>query len=384
MMRVLVTGASGFVGCRVCEWLRLGRGFDVRAGIHRPENAARLARLDVELARIDLSDPASLRAALDDVDAVVHCAYGTDGGAKERRALTGEATGRLAELARVAGVARFVHLSSVAVWGFDPGARTLDETVAPEPSDDPYVGGKQYAEAALADVAARGLETVVLRPTNVFGPYSGAFTVAPVLALAAGDPALVGPGDAPANTVYVDTVAAAIDAALEREEAVGQTFVVSDPDGPTWRGLLERYAELLDVRVVALTREEYEAARRAQRPGVRSFARELRVVARSPQLRSVLAVAATQPTLRRIGGKVVRVLPGERDRYRPGPAPVAATAAPASRAPQLPSPELVALQTSGVRYDTSKAQRLLGLAPPAGFERAFALTADWLRFQRLV
>jgi nucleoside-diphosphate-sugar epimerase len=381
-MRVLVTGASGFVGCRVAEWLHLGRGIHVRAGIHRPENAARLARLDVELAQLDLSDAASLARAVEGCDAVVHCAYGTSGGAKERRVLTGAATAALAEVARVAGVQRFVHLSSVAVWGFDPAARTLDESVPFERSSDPYVGGKQTSEAALAEVAARGLATVVLRPTNVFGAYSGAFTVGPVLALAAGDPALVGAGDAPANTVYVDTVAAAIEAALERDEAVGETFVVSDPDGPTWRGLLDAYASLFDQprEVVTIDPEELAALLRAQRPSARTLARELRVVARGRSPRAVLSLAASQPTLRRLGGKVAAALPGDRERYRPAPT----TAPTGPRAPQLPSPELAALQTSGVRYDTAKAQRLLGLAPPADFDRALSLTAEWLRFQRLV
>src|SRR4051794_18661720 len=156
MRRVLVTGASGFVGCRVAEWLRLGRGYDVRAGVHRPENAARLARLDVELTRLDLGDAASLARSGGGGDAVVHCAYGTSGAAKERRVLTGAATGQIAEAARAAGVQRFVHLSSVAVWGFAPGARTLDESVPFAPSEDPYVGGKQASEAALAQAASRG------------------------------------------------------------------------------------------------------------------------------------------------------------------------------------------------------------------------------------
>ncbi|MDX6515572.1 MAG: hypothetical protein QOH73_1238 [Gaiellaceae bacterium] len=386
MSPILVTGASGFIGCRLVEWLRLGLGADVRAGIHQPENAARLARLDVELAPIDLADPESLARAVEGCEAVVHCAYGTSGSDRERRALTGEATGRLAEIARRAGVERFVQLSSVAVWGFDPGTRTLDETVVPEPSSDPYSGGKQAAEAALAAVAARGLATVVLRPTNVFGPYSAAFTVAPIQALAHGDVALVGTGGAPANAVYVDTVVAAIVAALERDEALGETFVVSDPAQPSWRELLEAYASLFDptlpVRTVSV--EEYRRAQKAQRPGPRALVRELRVVARSPQLRSALAVAATQPTLRRIGATVARAVPGGRERLRPGPTLVDAAAPAVPRAPRLPSPELVALQTTGVRYDTTKAERLLGIQPPADFERALALTAEWLRSARLL
>jgi nucleoside-diphosphate-sugar epimerase len=383
--RILVTGASGFVGCRLVEWLHLGLGAQVRAGIHRTESAARLARLDVERVHLDLADRDSLARALDGCDAVVHCAYGTTGSGGERKALTGEATGTLAELAHAAGVKRFVHLSSVAVWGFDPGARTLDETVAAEPSSDPYCGGKQASEAALGAVAARGLATVVLRPTNVYGPYSGAFTAGPVRALAAGDVALVGDGAAPANLVYVDNLVAAIVAALERDEAVGETFVISDAEQPSWRELLEAYAGLLDPSpdVVALSEKEYRQRRKAQRLGVPSFVRDLRAVAGSPELRSVAAVAAAQPTLRRMGAKVAGLVPGGRERFMPKGGTPSATG-PAPHQPALPSPELAALQTSGVRYNTSKAQRLLAYESPADLERGLALTADWLRFSRLV
>src|SRR5262249_17851801 len=55
--KVLVTGASGFIGCRLTEILQLGLGWDVRALIHSPTSASRLARLPVEMVQGDLKSP---------------------------------------------------------------------------------------------------------------------------------------------------------------------------------------------------------------------------------------------------------------------------------------------------------------------------------------
>ncbi len=75
--RVLVTGASGFIGGRVAEILSQRGGYEVRALVHNPANASRVARLPVELVQADLGDAAALDAAAAGCDAVVHCAIGT-------------------------------------------------------------------------------------------------------------------------------------------------------------------------------------------------------------------------------------------------------------------------------------------------------------------
>src|SRR5262249_33867707 len=142
--RVLVTGASGFIGCRAVEILRLQQGWDVRALVHTPTAAARLARLDVEMVQADLSSPADLRRVLDGCDAVVHCAVGTAYG--RRRAVfdvTVGGTRRLAEAALAAGVRRFVHLSTIAVHqGAACAGGRLDEETPVRPAP-----GSEYGES---------------------------------------------------------------------------------------------------------------------------------------------------------------------------------------------------------------------------------------------
>ena len=113
---MLLTGATGFIGCRVAEILALRDGWQVRAVIHNPANASRLARLPVELIQGDLQDESSLREFVAGCDAVVHCAVGTAWGQRQEIfKVTVDGTRKLAEAALAAGVKRFVHLSTISV-----------------------------------------------------------------------------------------------------------------------------------------------------------------------------------------------------------------------------------------------------------------------------
>jgi nucleoside-diphosphate-sugar epimerase len=342
---ILVTGASGFVGARLCEHLRLGLDRPVRALYHRAERAARLARLDVELVQGDLADPASIARAVEGCDAVVHCAYGNEGTPRRRRELTGAAAGTVAEAARAVGVLRFVHLSSVAVWGFDPSG-TLDETAPVRRTGDAYVEGKIDSEQA---VHAALPSATVLRPTNVWGPWAPAFTVGPVLALRDGAVGLVGDGASAANLVYVDNLCHAILRALERDEARGQTIVVSD-GGPSWRGLYDAYAAIGGWTVRTAPAD---------------------AVPRPTLAKRVATGLAGYPAARAVAGRLLgRATPRVRGALGPPSG--------------FPSPELVALQTADVTYDTTRARRVLGYDPPVTFEQGLRLTEEWLRFARLL
>ncbi len=381
--RVLVTGASGFVGSRVVEQLTLAGHLHVRAGYHRAARAARIARLGVELVATDLLDPQSLRAALEGCDAVVHCAYGTEGAMRETRAVTVRGTATLAALARSAGVRRFVHLSSVAVWGFGARPPSIDETLPPSPGRHAYASAKAAAEDALSAEAARGLPVVVLRPTNVFGPHSRFFTVALIEALRAGGPALIGDGRTPANTVYVDNLVAAVIAALKRPEAVGETFIVSDDDGGTWRDLYEAYAAMGSppFSIHSITEAEHRALR-ARRLRLSDLRADLRALARSPEAGQLIRAASERPALRRAAGRLLRGTPGGRDRVRAwGVRP--STQGPSPPAPPGPSPELAQLQLANVRFRSDKLRKALGWEPPVPFAQAMRLTEEWLRFSRL-
>jgi nucleoside-diphosphate-sugar epimerase len=173
MTRVLVTGATGFVGRTFCEVLSQA-GHTVRAALR----AARPMPAGVSEAAIvgDIGAQTDWRAALLGVDLVVHLAarahviHDSPANAALYYETNAEGTRRLAESAAEASVGRFVYLSSVKV----NGEATLDKpyTAADEPfPQDDYGKSKWLAEQRLAQLAGRnGMATVIVRSPLVYGP----------------------------------------------------------------------------------------------------------------------------------------------------------------------------------------------------------------------
>lgn len=244
-MRVFVTGGTGFVGRAVCAAL-------VRAG----HEATVLALPDDEVAglsaarvlRGDLTVSDSIRGALQGMDAVVHLAgvvgYGVPWSVC--RAVNVEGTRNVAAEAVAAGVRRFVHMSSVSVYGRVPGVR-LDERAPMREIGDPYGDTKIAAERLLSELSSRGeLDLTVLRPTVIYG--SGDRLLLPKLVQNLQNGArIIGRGDHPVDLVHVDDVAAFIVAILSDANTFGQTVNLNDPANPTWKELLARVAEAIGV-----------------------------------------------------------------------------------------------------------------------------------------
>ena len=165
---VVVTGANGLVGARVCAALT-ERGASVRAVVRRAGSAPVLDGLTEHVG--DFRDPVLAAAVVQGADAVVSTVHpmGADRATQQRVAVEG--TPRLARAARDAGVARFVHVSTFAVYARRSGADDVDETSALVDDDaDVYPVTKRDTDAALADV--EGITRVLVRPPAILGAGS--------------------------------------------------------------------------------------------------------------------------------------------------------------------------------------------------------------------
>ncbi|HET9634716.1 MAG TPA: NAD-dependent epimerase/dehydratase family protein, partial [Gemmatimonadaceae bacterium] len=222
---ILVTGAGGFVGGRIVEVLHELNDGTVRGGVRRWSSAARIGRLPVDIAPCDVRSAASVRAAMKDVTAVVHCAHGDF----ETNA---EGTRNVLAEAQRANVERVIHLSSVAVHGRSEGSIAESSALA---GSDEYALSKIRSEEICAEYTARGLNVVVLRPTIVYGPYSNLWTVEFAQRLKAGEwflPETYTQGIC--NLVYVDDLVKAVILSLQSDRAPGETFIINGAERPTW------------------------------------------------------------------------------------------------------------------------------------------------------
>jgi dihydroflavonol-4-reductase len=172
-MSVVVTGASGHVGASLVRDL-LARGTAVRVLLHGESVAPSLEKLDVEVARGDVLDPASLDAAFRGADIVYHLAgmISVSGDASGRvRAVNVDGARNVATAALARGVRRFVHVSSVHAFDHDPFDAPLDESRArPTAAHPAYDRSKAAGEEAVREVVARGLDAVIVNPTGILGP----------------------------------------------------------------------------------------------------------------------------------------------------------------------------------------------------------------------
>lgn len=382
--KILVTGSTGFIGSRFCELLSLEHRVPYRAMVRQFSRAARIARLDTELVAGDMLDAASLARAVEGCDVVVNFAHADDKTAKLQ-------TSNLVDACVTAGVRRFVHISSMAVHGPSPDVPVVSESTAPiKRWNEAYSDAKAAAEAVVTAASKRGaLETVVLRPTIVYGPYS--FFVTPIVHDAKqGRISLIDGGRGVCNAVYVDDVCDAIMAAIDRDDVVGSAFLINGDDRITWHDFITTFAGYVEGEKTLHdhSRENITKYWDARRPRIRDSIRATVRLIGSPAFHAQLG---TIPVL----GKLIR---GVKEfvasritveqklilKWRLRGKSAVSHPVDGVAPPPMPSEGRVVREayTAWVSNDLAKAK--LGWKPAHPFKLGAKRTGAWMRFSRLV
>lgn len=245
--RILVTGATGFLGRAVSDHL-VAAGRKVRAAIRRP-SADGLPGVEPVVVG-DLSADTDWSAALANVDAVVHCAARAHvlketaaDPLAQFRAVNTAATLALARQAAAAGVRRLVFISSIGVNGAETRGRPFRHDDAPHPHS-PYAVSKYEAEQGLAAIAGEtGLEVVVVRPPLILGPDPKGNLATLNRIIDKGLPLPFGMvTENRRDLVSRTTLCRLIEVVLDHPGAANQTFLVSDGEAISTRTLLQRMA----------------------------------------------------------------------------------------------------------------------------------------------
>lgn len=172
-MKVALTGATGHVGAALLQELT-NRNIAVKTLI-RGNDTRTCTGLPVEIIKGDLMDTDALALLMQDCDAVIHCAavISINGDAKGLMQQTNIAgTQKVVDNALLAGIKRFIHISSIHAFKQQPEIDVLDETAAPADEKSYAYGRSKYASQQIALAANnKNMEVLVINPTSIIGPF---------------------------------------------------------------------------------------------------------------------------------------------------------------------------------------------------------------------
>jgi dihydroflavonol-4-reductase len=249
--RVLLTGATGFIGSHVARAL-LARGDDVRVTVRPSSPEKALDGLDVERVTADITDRQAMRRAARGIERAFHVAGSVNLRLPGDQLLrvNAEGTRTVLDACLAAGVERAVHVSSVAAIGpARPGGALDERHVRPWPLGIPYADAKHAAELEALRIAARGLDVVVACPAHVFGAGDERRSSTEVVRrfLLRRIPAYV---DGAINVVDVQDVAAGLLLCDERGKP-GERYILGTRNY-TWQRLFAELQRISGVEAPAL------------------------------------------------------------------------------------------------------------------------------------
>lgn len=225
----LVTGATGLLGSHIAHKLR-DNGVLVRALCREGSDTRFLRSIGAQIVMGDLTNVESLRRACANVDQVYHSGakVGDWGPWNDFVRVTIDGTRLLLEAAAEANVGRFLHISSISVYGHIADGVVVDERAplgVKLPRGSYYSRAKIEAEKLVWATHERdGLPVTVIRPSWIYGPRDRASLPRLVDSIRKGKLKLIGDGTNRLNLVYVGNVAEAAILAAESERAVGETY----------------------------------------------------------------------------------------------------------------------------------------------------------------
>jgi nucleoside-diphosphate-sugar epimerase len=371
---VFVTGATGFIGGRVSERMMQAGVPKLRALVHGMHRAARIARMPVELCPGDLLDRESLRRALGEAKVVIHCGLGPANSIVR-------GTENVLAVAHAAGVKRFIHVSTAAIYGITPPPGSETEGAPLGRTGDAYCDNKAAAEKVVLDYGKRGVPVVILRPSIVWGPYS-AWSTRLMDDLRAGRVAFLEGGNGACNTTYVDNLIDAMILGLENDRALNQAFFITDGERVTWGDFIRAHMALLEPppEVKEISRAEIEASRGRSSGLLLGSMKATARVARSKEFRQMLMeIPLTEAAMKKAWNWISSLPPEKRERLR-ARLGVRRAAPKSAKGKFIPDAVTEATQSTTVFFSIEKARTLLGYEPCVRFADGMKMVEQWLRY----
>ncbi len=252
-MKVLITGATGFLGSHIAE-IMAAEGHDVRVLLRKSSSRRFLQGFAYEEAIGDITDPTSLPAAVAGAGCIIHAAgLTTARSVAQFQAVNVRGTAALLAAAEqhAPDLRRFIYVSSLAAHGPSPDG--VPRPVDAEPNPITAYGRSKLAGERLTRESSLAPRSVIFRPPAIYGPRDAAFVPFFQLARFRIAPLLMG-GRNRISIVYVEDAARAIALAATAEAAVnGRTYCFDDGNTYSWRDLLSAIEQAMGHRVLCIS-----------------------------------------------------------------------------------------------------------------------------------
>ena len=231
--KVLITGASGFVGSRLAEVLSIQLGCEVYAMVRDYSRAVKLSHLPIHFLYGDLRNDQWKNQLPVTIDFVFHCAYGSSGSSQERRQTDLTGTKNLLHALTHRSLKKFIFLSTVSVFE-QKKQGVIDETGNLKPVDN-YGKNKLSVEKLLAEECPKlKICYSVFRPSAILGPGAPSYVNRIIREIQAHEIVFLNEGKGRLNWIYVDDVVSAMIVSASITKSDSQTYVLSHPQSLTY------------------------------------------------------------------------------------------------------------------------------------------------------
>jgi nucleoside-diphosphate-sugar epimerase len=278
--------------------------------------------------------------------------------------------------AKAAKIRKFIHLSSIAIYGQDPAPDSMTEAGQPAPVDS-YGRAKLQQDKAVLELH-RSVPSYLLVPGNISGPYSR-FIRGLTERLLAGPMPLVDGGRYACNLVHVDNVAEGLLAAVRTNSSGGERYFLNELEPVSWRQLYDDLANRLEARW-----EYVDVSREAVIPLLNPPAPSTGLAAHAKVLLSVdfRKAASKMPLfgwMNTTAGQLFRNLPAERQQRIRERVKWPIRIQKSSCGPRLDEP-FVRVQARRFYHSPAHAQKSLGWRPVLSYAQGLDTTVAWLKF----
>ena len=250
MRKILITGATGFIGTHLVSRL-LNESFELSVFVRDREKLDPYIREKVRVFTGDILDEEKIRTIPADIDTVVHLAACFRDNIMKKNdndmvyRVNVEGTRNIVEILSRGKLKHFIFSSSISVYDGLETTERIDETTEPRP-DNVYGRSKLEAEKIVREAADRkGFKTTVLRPPFVYGPGNKRNIYRMIEAVDRGWFCFVGRGDNIRSAVYVGNLVQAVMLVLDDQRTRGGVYIVTDNKDYTLKEIHSAIARIL-------------------------------------------------------------------------------------------------------------------------------------------